>query len=140
MRRYENSDKMQLVNFHENSFSASIKSYSLSSSTSNLTKHLSLVHDIVDGATITSKSEQTLQKFFSTTPRSELNTTSATNLKRKFVIDIVLLCCRDLLPFDIVTGEGWMDFCQVSFSFERFSEIYYQLLSTNFEDHETFFF
>lgn len=111
------SDQIQIVNFCEISFSSSIKSYSLTSSTSNLTKHLSSVHDIVDSSVIASKSEKTMLQFFSTQPRTELDFTSSTALKRKFVIDIVLLCCRDLLPFDIVTGEGWKDFCLVSLSF-----------------------
>lgn len=84
-----------------------------------MTKHLSLVHEIVDSAAITKRSEQTMQKFFSTVPRENVNDLNAKDLKRKFVIDIVLLCCRDLLPFDIVSGEGWTDFCLVSFVFQK---------------------
>ena len=89
-----------------------MKSFSATTSTGNLTKHLSSVHNIVDKSEIYAKSSSTIAKFFSPVP-STSNIKDA-QAKRKLVFDVVLLCCRDLLPFDIVEGEGFLDFCSVS--------------------------
>lgn len=94
------------------SCSRAVKSFAASTSTGNLTKHLSSIHNIVDKSEIYGKSSSTIAKFFSPVPSPQ--TVKDAKAKRKLVFDVVLLCCRDLLPFDIVEGEGFLDFCSVS--------------------------
>lgn len=72
--------------------------------------HLKTDHNITD-ATVAINSTRNIQSFFNVTPRNDSMTESTK--KRALVIDIVLLCCRDLLPFSIVDGIGFKDFCMV---------------------------
>lgn len=73
--------------------------------------HLKSDHNITD-ATVAKNSTRNIQSFFSVTPRNDSGVTESAK-KRALVIDIVLLCCRDLLPFSIVDGIGFKDFCMV---------------------------
>lgn len=95
----------------------------MKTSTGNLSKHLTYEHKIVDSDTISGKSLQKIQTFFNPSPiiRAGLN---PLNRKRQLVFDIVLMCCRDLLAFNLVAGQGMFDFCVVS-THERFNSLNY---------------
>lgn len=95
-------------------FSSSIKSFSSKTSSSNMMSHLKSDHNTTEGS-IATNSTRNIQSFFSVKPRNDLASTESER-KRKLVIDIVLLCCKDLLPFSITDGIGLTDFCMVSFS------------------------
>lgn len=95
----------------------------MKTSTGNLNKHLSYEHKILDSDNISTKSLQTIKTFFDPSPtiRAGLN---PLNKKRQLVFDIVLLCCRDLLAFNLVAGQGMFDFSVVSIH-ERFNSLSY---------------
>lgn len=57
------------------------------------------------------ESMRTLDSFFNTNRRH-----ATTTSKKKFTLirDLVLLCCKDLFAFNLVSGEGLRDFFMVS--------------------------
>lgn len=94
--------------------SCSIKAFSDKTSTGNLKNHLKSDHNITD-ATVSLNSTKNIQTFFIPKPRNDaMVTVTDAKKKRSLVIDIVLMCCKDLLPFSITHGTGLRDFCMVS--------------------------
>ncbi|KAJ6639296.1 putative AC transposase, partial [Pseudolycoriella hygida] len=83
----------------------SIKSYAKSVSTGNLASHLQS-HGITQHKPL-NETMRTLDTFFNTNRR-----VGGTATKKKFALirDLVLLCCKDLFPFNLVSGEGLTDF------------------------------
>ncbi|KAJ6640167.1 Transposable element Hobo transposase, partial [Pseudolycoriella hygida] len=89
-----------------------IKNFSATTGTSNLTAHLEQEHNIRDEVTLATSSSRMMQSFFAPIPKVASATLSTTSTKRKLVIDITMLCCRDLFPFNVVDGQGFLDFCK----------------------------
>ncbi|KAJ6644340.1 hypothetical protein Bhyg_09307, partial [Pseudolycoriella hygida] len=83
----------------------SIKSYAKSVSTGNLASHLQS-HGITQHKPL-NETMRTLDTFFNTNRR-----VGGTTTKKKIALirDLVLLCCKDLFPFNLVSGEGLTDF------------------------------
>ncbi|KAJ6648124.1 putative AC transposase, partial [Pseudolycoriella hygida] len=82
-----------------------IKSYAKSVSTGNLASHLQS-HGITQHKPL-NETMRTLDTFFNTNRR-----VGGTATKKKFALirDLVLLCCKDLFPFNLVSGKGLTDF------------------------------
>lgn len=79
-------------------------------STSNLKKHLKEDHKIDESKSV-DDSTKSIHRYFT----SDRNVPMATKRDEKFILirDLVLLCCRDLLPFNLVDGKGLKDFLKV---------------------------
>ncbi|XP_018360373.1 PREDICTED: uncharacterized protein LOC108759425 [Trachymyrmex cornetzi] len=83
-----------------------IKSYSNTISTGNLIRHLADSHNIrEDRRKVT---EHKLTNFFTIRPKNPFRKES--DKKWLFGRHLVLMACRDLLPFTIVENEGFRDF------------------------------
>lgn len=95
----------------------SIKSYAVSVSTGNLTRHLREDHGLDDNSQ--QKKTPSLKTYFQASPR----TSASTNKSSKSMLsrDIALWFCRDLQPFDATHDEGMCDFMKVSKKAEPFS-------------------
>ncbi|KAL3179601.1 hypothetical protein MRX96_037981 [Rhipicephalus microplus] len=85
--------------------SCKIKRYASTVSTSNMQRHLVDEHKLQDdnqGA-----SRVTVKNYFQVVPRRNTTSSSRKNLLAR---NLVLLIARDLLPFNMVNGEGLQDF------------------------------
>lgn len=93
-----------LVIFQRHFYRCNIKSFSWSISTTNLLAHIDQDHKISTHSKTIEESTKSIQQYFET----ERNVSSLSIKKGdfKFVLirDLALLCCKDLLPFDLVDG------------------------------------
>nr|XP_037270495.1 E3 SUMO-protein ligase ZBED1-like [Rhipicephalus microplus] len=82
-----------------------IKRYASTVSTSNMQRHLVDEHKLQDDSQ--GASRVTVKNYFQVVPRRNTTSSSRKNLLAR---DLVLLIARDLLPFNLVNGEGLQDF------------------------------
>jgi len=88
-------------------FSFAIKSYNRTISTGNLIRHLADSHGIREEVT-KKVAENNLTNFFAVRPKNP--SMKETDKKWLFGRHLVLMICRDLMPFTIVENEGFRDF------------------------------
>lgn len=81
--------------------------YTENVSTGNMLLHLSTKHGIVSKEQVKITTEH-VSNFFK--PSTYATTKSNKNRKEQLASDLTLMCCRDLLPFSIVSNEGFQDF------------------------------
>ncbi|KAL3195467.1 hypothetical protein MRX96_015766, partial [Rhipicephalus microplus] len=77
-----------------------MKRYASTVSTSNIQRHLVDEHKLQDDSK--GASSVTVKNYFQVVPRRNTSSSRKTLLTR----DLVLLIARDLLPFNLVNGEG----------------------------------
>lgn len=81
--------------------------YTENVNTGNMLLHLSTKHGIVSKEQVKITTEH-VSNFFK--PSTYATTKSNKNRKEQLASDLTLMCCRDLLPFSIVSNEGFQDF------------------------------
>lgn len=92
-----------------------VKAFSSSISTTSLLNHVETDHKISISSKSVGESTKSLHDYFAT-ERTMPPSLSKSVVKFILIRDLVLLCCRDLLPFSLVDGQGLRDFLEVRFS------------------------
>ncbi|KAJ6648111.1 Transposable element Hobo transposase [Pseudolycoriella hygida] len=87
-----------------------IKAFSTNISTTSLLNHVEKDHKMSFSSKSVEESTKSLHDYFAT----ERTVPSSNKTVVKFILirDLVLLCCRDLLPFNLVDGQGLRDFLE----------------------------
>lgn len=86
--------------------------FSASISTTTLINHVQKDHKISIQSKTIEQTTRSIQSYFGT-DRAVSSSSSKKQTKFVLIRDLVLLCCRDLLPFSFVDGQGLRDFFQV---------------------------
>lgn len=88
------------------------KSYSASTGKTNLTQHITNFHRVAIPSSSTSKNQRKLDEVFFPDGKKRKVSDGQNNPESQYIFTrrLVIMICRDLLPYDLVAKEGFKDF------------------------------